>query len=190
MKDYFKQISKTVLADRWCRLYEYVFELKRRDGTWQKMSREVYARGPVVTCLLHNPKTDNVLLIRQFRLPCALNGRDPMIIETPAGMLDGIDPADRMRAELEEEAGFRVTKLEQIYDLMMSPGCLSEGLVFFTGTYDESNRVSDGGGLHHEGEDIEVLEIPFDEAYAMIKTGEICDAKTVLLLQHHALAHR
>lgn len=151
------------------------------------MSREVYERSAVVTCLLHNPKTDNVLLIRQFRLACALNGRDPLIIETPAGMLDGIDPTERMRLELEEETGYRVETLEKIFDLMMSPGCLSEGVIFFTGTYDENDRISDGGGLFDEGEDIEVLEIPFDKAFNLIQTGEICDAKTVLLLQHHAL---
>lgn len=187
MKDSFRFVSKTVLADGWCKLTEYLFDLKHRDGTWQRLSREVYARGSIVACLLHNPQNDHVLLIRQFRLPSLLIGRDSHVIEVPAGMLDGIDPEARMLAELEEETGFRVAKLEKLYDLMMSPGGLDENAVLFIGTYNANHRISDGGGLKHEGEDIEVLEMPLDDAIEMVKTGDIYDAKTVILLQHMAL---
>lgn len=184
-----KHISKTVLAQSWGRLTQYVFDFKRRDGTRQQLTREVYERGAAVACLLYNPKTDTVLLIRQFRLPHFLVGQSGYMIEIPAGMLDGTHPVDRMRAELEEETGYRIHKLHQVYDLMMSPGGTDETVIFFTGSYDETDRVSKGGGLMSEGEDIEVLHIPFKDALSMVKSGQICDAKTVLLLQHLALEH-
>ncbi len=187
MKEIIRIVSKKVLADNWCKLTEYIFDLKRRDGTWQRVSREVYARGTIVVCLLHNPENDHVLLIRQFRLPSFLIDRGGHVIEAPAGILDDINPEMRMQMELEEETGFRVTKLEKLYDLMMSPGSLDENAVFFTGTFCARDQVSDGGGLKDEGEDIEVLEMSLDQALKMIETGEIYDAKTVILLQHLAL---
>jgi len=183
----FRLISKTVLAEGWGKLSEYLFDHKRRDGTWQQLSREVYIRGPFVACLLHNPKNDHVLLTRQFRLPSIISGRDATVIEVPAGALDNIDPKARMIAELEEETGYRVKKIEQIFNLLMSPGATDETGIFFIGTYDVADQISDGGGLKDEGEDIEVLEMPFDVAFMMIETGEIYDAKTVILLQHLAL---
>lgn len=187
MKDFFRQVKKTVLADGWGSLNEYAFDLKRRDGTWQQLTREVYERGAAVTCLLHNPETDNIILIRQFRLASHVAGRDGFMIEAPAGTLDGIDPTERMIAELEEETGFRISYLQKIYDLIMSPGGADQTVTYFVGTYDPRDRVSDGGGLKDEGEDIEVLEIPLDKALAMVKSGEIFDAKTVILLQYMAL---
>ena len=190
MKEIIRIVSKKVLADSWCKLTEYIFDLKRRDGTWQRVSREVYARGTIVVCLLHNPENDHVILTRQFRLPSFLTDRGGHVVEAPAGVLDGINPVIRMQMELEEETGFRVAKLEKIYDLMMSPGSLDENAVFFTGTFCAHDQVSDGGGLKDEGEDIEVLVIPLSQALKMIKTGEIYDAKTVILLQYMALNKR
>jgi len=187
MTDYIRHISKTVLADGWKRFSEFTYELRNRDGSWQKQTREVYERGPAVTCLLRNPKTNHVLLTRQFRLPCHLVGRDAHLIEAPAGMLDGADPAGRMRMELQEETGFSVSKLTKVFELISSPGGVDEMVVYYVGEYDASDRVSAGGGLPEEGEDIEVLEIPLDKAIGMITTGEIYDSKTVLLLQYYAL---
>ncbi len=183
----FRLISKKVLAEGWGKLTEYLVDQKRRDGTWQQISREVYARGPFVACLLHNPKNDYVLLTRQFRLPSVLSGRDAYVIEVPAGVLDDIDPKARMIAELEEETGYRVTKFEELFNLLMSPGATDETGIFYIGTYDGGDQISDGGGLKDEGEDIEVLEMPLDKALKMIETAEIFDAKTVILLQHLAL---
>ena len=140
-----------------------------------------------MTCLLRNSDTDHVLLTRQFRLPCHLIGRDPHLIEAPAGMLDGADPVERMRLELEEETGFSVSKLIRLLDLISSPGGVDETVVYYVGEYSASDRVSDGGGIPYEGEDIEVMEIPLDEALQMITTGKIYDAKTVILLQYYAL---
>ncbi len=187
MTDFIRHISKVVLADGWKRFSEFTYELRNRDGSWQKQTREVYERGSAVTCLLRNPDTDHVLLTRQFRLPCHLIGRDAHLIEAPAGMLDGVDPVERMRLELEEETGFSVSKMTRLFDLISSPGGVDETVVYYVGEYRASDRVSDGGGVPDEGEDIEVLEIPLNDALHMITTGEIYDAKTVILLQHYAL---
>ncbi|KZM47795.1 NUDIX domain-containing protein [Labrenzia sp. OB1] len=188
--EFLKILETSVLSDDWGKLNRYRFELRRRDGSWQEQTREAYDRGNGVTCLLYNPETDCVLLTRQFRLPVWLNGKDPFLIETPAGLLEGAHPEDRMQAELIEETGFDVSVLEHLYDLHMSPGSVTEYLSFFTGTYHLKNKVSEGGGEREEGEDIQVLHVPLSKALDMIRTGEICDAKTIILLQDLALRKR
>ncbi|WP_299812014.1 NUDIX domain-containing protein [uncultured Roseibium sp.] len=188
--EFLKILESSVLSNDWGTLTRYRFELRRRDGSWQEQTREAYDGGNGVTCLLYNPETDCVLLTRQFRLPVWLNGKDPFLIETPAGLLEGAQPVDRMRAELIEETGFDISVLEHLFDVHMSPGSVTEYLSFFTGTYHLGNKVSEGGGEMHEGEDIEVLHIPLSEALDMIRAGEICDAKTIILLQELALRKR
>ncbi len=185
--DYFRFIDKAVLSDDWGTLTKYRFGFRRSDGAWQEQTREAYDRGNGVTCLLHDPETGCVLLTRQFRLPVLLNGQDPFLIETPAGLLEGAHPEDRMRSELIEETGFEVSELEHLFDIHMSPGSVTEFLSFFAGTYHLKDKVGVGGGEEHEGEDIEVLHVPLDKAIAMIRSGEICDAKTVIMLQDLAL---
>lgn len=185
--DFLKIVDAEVLANEWGKLTRYRIEYRRRDGTWQEQVREAYDRGNGVTCLLYNPDTGCVLLTRQFRLPVWLNDKDPFVIEAPAGMLDGAHPEDRMRAELVEETGFEISKLDHLFDVLMSPGALTEYLSFFSGTYHLKDQVAEGGGHEHEGEDIEVLHVRLDDALRMIRTGEICDAKTIILLQELAL---
>ena len=185
--EFFKLVSAETLSDNWGVLTRHTFELKRRDGSWQRQTREVYDRGSGAVALLYNPDTDCVLLTRQFRLPVRVHGEDGPLIEAPAGLLEGANPAARMRAELEEETGYRISELERLYEVFMSPGSVSETLVFFSGTYSMGDQVSDGGGNPHEGEDIEVLHVPLAEALQMIRSGEIRDAKTVMLLQELAL---
>ncbi|WP_395336182.1 NUDIX domain-containing protein [Novosphingobium sp. BL-8H] len=180
-------LNSRVLSDDWGKLTKYDFDLLRRDGNRQRQAREVYDRGNGATCLLHDPVNDTVLLTRQFRLPVYLNGGAAALVETPAGLLDGAEAAERMRAELIEETGYRIDRLTHLYDLYMSPGSVTEYLAFFVGTYSASDRMGQGGGKIEEGEDIEVLHVPFDDALHMIGRGEICDAKTVVLLQHLAL---
>lgn len=182
--DFLRPHSETVLADDWATLTKYKFDYRRRDGTWQRQVRQSYDRGNGAVALLHNPDTDCVLLTRQFRLPVFLNVGLPGLIEAPAGLLDGAAPLERMRAELAEETGFRIDKLTHLYDVHTSPGSVSEYLAYFIGTYAEQDRVSEGGGEVDEGEDIEVLHIPLAEAVAMIGKGEMCDAKTIILVQH------
>ncbi|POF32362.1 NUDIX domain-containing protein [Roseibium marinum] len=185
--EFLKILATSVLSDDWGTLTRYRFRFRRRDGTWQEQTREAYDRGNGATCLLYNPDTDCVLLTRQFRLPVWLSGKDPFLIETPAGLLEGAHPEDRMRAELIEETGFDVSRLEHLFDVHMSPGSVTEYLCFFAGTYHLNDKVSEGGGEKREGEDIEVLHVPLSKALEMIRTGEICDAKTIILLQDLAL---
>ena len=140
--------------------------------------------------LLHDPRADTVLLVRQFRLPMQVDGRDPFVIEAPAGLLEGDAPADRMREELLEETGYEAWDLRRVMELVMSPGSVTERLSCFVGAYDRGGRTDRGGGAEDEGEDIEVLHVPVSAALAMVASGEIADAKTVVLIQHFALAQR
>ncbi len=180
----YRPISQRVLADDWGRLTKYEYELQLRDGSWQRQTREAYDRGNGATCLLYNPANDHVLLTRQFRLPVLLNGGLESLIETPAGLLEGAEPAARMRAELMEETGYEVSELTHLFDIYMSPGSVTEYLAFFHGEYAENHKVGTGGGSADEGEDIDVLEIALPDAMQMISRGDIRDAKTIVLLQH------
>jgi nudix-type nucleoside diphosphatase (YffH/AdpP family) len=176
-----------VLSDNWYTLRKATFEFQHRDGTWSTQHREAYDRGNGATALLLDPERRTVVLTRQFRMPAYLNGhQDGMLIETPGGLLDD-DDADNavtaVRREIEEETGYVVDELRPLFDVYMSPGSVTERVVFFTGTYHTAQRTGDGGGQAHEGEDIEVLEIGLDEAAAMIGTGAIRDGKTIMLIQ-------
>ncbi len=185
--DFLKVVGSKVLADEWGTLTRYKIEYRRKDGSWQEQTREAYDRGHGAVCLLHNPDTGCVLLTRQFRLPAWLGGAEPLLIEAPAGLLEGAQPKERMRAELIEETGFEVSELEHLFDLYTSPGAITEYLAFFTGAYHLNDQVSEGGGAVDEGEDIEVMHVPLKDALGMIRSGDIQDAKTVILLQEFAL---
>ena len=174
----------SVLSNAWYLLRWAVFDYRGSDGTWTEQKREVYDRGNGATILLRDETRDTVLLTRQFRLPAYLNGHpDGMLIEAPAGLLDGDDAETAIRREAEEETGYRVEHVTRIGEYFMSPGSVTERVAFFTGSYRAGARVSDGGGLESEGEDIELVEVTLAEALAMIDRGEIVDGKTVLLLR-------
>lgn len=177
----------TVLSDDWYLLKKTTFSFRRTDGSWQRQSRETYDRGNGATILLYDPERRTVILTRQFRYPAFVNGHDDLLIEAPAGLLDEADPETRIRAETEEETGFRIRRLRQVFDAFMSPGSVTERLHFFIGEYRPGDRVSAGGGNAAEGEDISVLEVDVDAALAMIETGAIRDGKTIMLLQYAAL---
>ena len=177
----------TTLSDDWYVLKKTTFSYRRSDGTWQRQSRETYDRGNGATILLYDPQRRTVLLTRQFRYPAFVNGHDDLLIETPAGLLDDASPEDRIRAEVEEETGYRVSDVRLVFDAFMSPGSVTERLHFFVGSYSSTDQVSDGGGNAEEGEDIERLEPTIEEALEMIKDGRIRDGKTIMLLQYAAL---
>ncbi|GGL76240.1 NUDIX hydrolase [Wenxinia marina] len=183
----FRPVGEEVLSAAWGRLTRYTYDLRLRDGTWQRQVREVYDRGHGAAALLYDEAADTVLLIRQFRLPMQISGQDPYLIEVPAGLLEGADPAERMRSELMEETGYEVGPLRHVSDLIMSPGSVSEYVACFTGRYRREAQAGEGGGAADEGEDIEVLHVPFGAAMEMVRDGRIRDAKTVMLLQHLAL---
>ena len=176
----------SVLSARHYRLNEVEFDYRRGNGEWQTQKREVFDRGHAAALLPYNP-ANRVALTRQFRLPPYLAGHDDLLIEAAAGMLDNETPEKRIRAEAEEEIGYRLRDVRKVFEAFMSPGAVTEKLHFFVAEYDPSMRVGDGGGIAEEGEDIEVLELPIDEALAMISDGRIADAKTIMLLQYAAL---
>jgi len=168
-------------------LKSITFDYRRGNGEWQTQTREVYDRGNAAALLPYNLAGRTIVLVRQFRLPAYINGHDDLLIEAAAGMLDDASPEARIRAEVEEEAGYRLHDVKKVFEAFMSPGAVTEKLHCFVAEYDPSMRINDGGGLADEGEDIEVLELTIDSALAMIADGRIVDAKTIMLLQYAAL---
>ena len=180
-----KNLRRELLSDNWYRLEKATFDYQLNDGSWQTQSREAYDRGNGAVILLYNKLKKTVILTRQFRLPTYINGNDSgMLIEACAGLLDDHQPEECIRKETEEETGFRLTSVEKIFEVYMSPGSVTEILHFFIAEYSDNMKVSSGGGLREEQEHIEVLELPFDQALNMIAKGEIKDGKTIMLLQH------
>lgn len=180
-------VDVRTLSDNWYVLKTTTFDFLRSDGTWQRQHRETYDRGNGAVVLLYDRARQTVVLTRQFRFPAFVNGHDGMLIEAPAGLLDSASPEERIRAEIEEETGYRVATVRPIFEAFMSPGSVTEKLHFFVAEYDASAKAGHGGGLAGEGEDIEVLELPFADALAMLDSGAIADAKTIMLLQWAAL---
>ncbi|TWS99860.1 NUDIX domain-containing protein [Reyranella sp. CPCC 100927] len=176
-----------ILSDDWSVLKKTTFDYLRKDGTWQTQNRETYDRGNGAVILLYNRTAKTVVLIRQFRFPAYVNDHPEPLIEAPAGRLDAHDPETCIRKETEEETGYRVSQPRRIFNAFMSPGSITERLVFFVAEYNPADRAGAGGGDAAEGEEIDVIEPTLDEALAMIDRGEIADAKTIMLLQYAKL---
>jgi len=188
MSDKIRNLQRTLLSDNWYTLNKYSFEYQRPDGQWEAQEREAYDRGNGSTILLYNSAKNTVVLTRQFRLPTYVNGNsDGMLIETCAGLLDEKNAEDCIRKEAEEETGYRIQNVKKIYEAYMSPGSVTEVVYFFVAEYNASMKVSAGGGLAHEQENIEVLEYDFNDAISMIGSGDIKDGKTIMLLQYARL---
>ncbi|HSD07453.1 GDP-mannose pyrophosphatase NudK [Flavobacterium sp.] len=186
MKDPKITIQKTeLLSDNWYLLNKVTYNYQEENKNIETHTREVYDRGNGAAILLYNSAQKTVILTRQFRLPTYLNGNETgMMIEVCAGLLDKDNPEQCIIRETEEETGYRISVVKKVCETYMSPGAITEILYLFVGEYDASMKLTDGGGIAAEQEHIEVIELPFDEAYSMIKTGEIKDAKTVMLLQY------
>lgn len=180
------EIKKTeLLSDNWYILNKVTFDYQKKDYTWITQKREVYDRGNGAAILLYNSQKKTVILTKQFRLPTYLNGNESgMMIEVCAGLLDEDNPEECIIRETEEETGYRIANVQKVMETYMSPGAVTEILYLFVGEYDQSMKVSEGGGVEHEEENIEVMEMSYDDAYAMIESGQIKDAKTILLLQY------
>jgi nudix-type nucleoside diphosphatase (YffH/AdpP family) len=175
--------DERVLSDGHIKLNAVTFDWRRSDGVWQTQRREIVDRGNGAALLPYNLARRTVMLVKQFRYPAYVNGCDDLLIEAAAGLLDNEEPERRIRAEAEEEIGYRLRDIRKIFEAYMTPGAVTEKLHFFVGEYQPDTKVGDGGGNPHEGEDIEVLELEIDEALAMISDGRIMDAKTIMLLQ-------
>ncbi|WP_116769445.1 GDP-mannose pyrophosphatase NudK [Maribacter litoralis] len=180
-----KDVEKKLLSDNWYTLNKYTYKYQKLDGSWETQEREAYDRGNGAAILLYNSKKKTVVLTKQFRMPTYVNGNeDGMMIEVCAGLLDGDNPADCVRKETEEETGYKISNVQKVFQTYMSPGSVTEILYLFVGEYDESMKIGEGGGAEDETENIEVLELDFDDAMKMVASGEIKDAKTIMLLQY------
>ncbi|MCB0471916.1 MAG: GDP-mannose pyrophosphatase NudK [Flavobacteriaceae bacterium] len=173
------------LSDHWYKLDKVIFDYQMQNGKWRHQFRESYDRGNGACILLYNAAKKTVILTRQFRMPTYLNGNDDgMMIEACAGLLDEQDPVTCIIKEVEEETGYKIENPEKLFEIYSTPGAVTETIHYFIAEYDPSMQIGDGGGLEEEAEEIEVLELPFEKAFQMIETGEIKDAKTVILLQY------
>src|SRR6478672_11902641 len=189
MNQNIKILKTEILSDNWYTLKKVSYEYLKKDNSLQIQTREAYDRGNGATILLYNKEQKTVILTRQFRIPTYINGnKTGMLIEACAGLLDKDDPEACIRRETEEETGYKVHDVQKIFEAYMSPGSVTEILYFFVAQYTPMMKVTNGGGMEHEEENIEVLEISIDSAIDMMKNGEIRDARTIMLLQH-ALLH-
>jgi nudix-type nucleoside diphosphatase (YffH/AdpP family) len=176
-----------VLSSNYATLKDTTFEWRRANGEWQTQTRETFDRGNAATLLPYNLKQRTVVLVKQFRYPAYASGYDDLLIEAAAGLLENESPEVRIRAEAEEEIGYRLGEIRKILEAFMSPGAVTEKMHFFVGEYEPAMKIGSGGGVADEGEDIEVLELPIEQALAMVDDGRIVDAKTIMLLQYAAL---
>jgi GDP-mannose pyrophosphatase NudK len=188
MIDNIKILKTEVLSDSWYTLRRITYEYTKKDGSLQTQAREAYDRGNGAAVLLYNKAQRSVILTQQFRLPTYVNGNaDGLLIEVCAGLLDKDNPEACVRREAEEETGYKIKAVQKVLEAYMSPGSVTEILHLFIAEYDKDMKVAEGGGVEHEEENIEVLELNFDEAYAMIASGKIRDGKTIMLLQYAKL---
>ncbi|MDB5208823.1 MAG: protein containing C-terminal region of TrgB protein [Flavisolibacter sp.] len=180
-----KILKTEVLSDNWYLLKKISYQYVKKDGTSVTQSREAYDRGNGATILLYNQAQRTVILTRQFRLPTFINGNATgLLIEACAGLLDEDNPEECIRRETEEETGYRVSAVRKIFEAYMSPGSVTEILYFFIAAYSTEMKVGEGGGIEHEQENIEVLELDMEQALKMIDNGAIKDGKTIMLLQY------
>jgi nudix-type nucleoside diphosphatase (YffH/AdpP family) len=183
-QDTVRIIDEKLLSDEYYPLKNVTYEQRRPDGSWQRETHEVYDAASGAAVLLVDLKRRMLLLTRQFRIGARLAGHHGFLVEAAAGVLDGASPEDRIRAEIREETGYRVENVDKVMELFASPGSLTERVHYFVASYDPSMREGPGGGKQEEGENIEVLELGFEDAFARVASGEIADAKTVVLLQY------
>jgi GDP-mannose pyrophosphatase NudK len=183
-------VDTVILSDNWYTLKKVIYDVVGPDGLVIRQEREAYDRGNGATILLYNREQGTVILTRQFRLPTYINGNDTgLLIECCAGLLEQDHPEACIRRETMEETGYVVTAVEKVFEAYMSPGSVTEILHFFVAAYSSESKLQEGGGLAEEQENIEVLELPFSQAMDMIRTNEIRDGKTIMLLQYAALHH-
>ena len=180
-----KNLNISILSDNWYTLRKASFDYQKKDGSWEHQEREAYDRGNGAAIMLYNKEKGSVILTRQFRLATFLNANPSgMMIEACAGLIDSNDPEACIKRETEEETGYQISEVQKVFEAYMSPGSVTEILHFFIAAYLPSMKINEGGGLESEQEEIEVIELPFAAAYDMIDSGDIKDAKTILLLQY------
>ena len=186
-QDRIKHVGTRVRSSEWARLEAVEFDYLRHDGQWQRQKREIYHRGHGAALLLYNLEQATVILTRQFRYPAFEVDGDGFLLEVPAGVIEGDDPLATVLQEAEEETGFHIGDATFLFKAYVSPGSVTEQLHYYAAPYRAEQRIGAGGGLESEGEDIEVMEVRFDEVRQWIADGNITDGKTLLLMQYAAL---
>lgn len=182
-----RKVTKKLLSDNWYTLNKFIFEYQREDSTWENQEREVYDCGDAAAILLYNTNKQTVILTKQFRMPAYQNASETgngMLVEVCAGLLDGDTPEVCIKKETLEETGYKINSVTKVFQSFMVPGTVMQKVHFFVAEYSDNQKISEGGGADYETENIEVLELNFDAAFAMIASGEIKDGKTIMLLQH------
>ncbi|RVT87246.1 GDP-mannose pyrophosphatase [Rhodobacteraceae bacterium CCMM004] len=179
--------ARAVLSEGFSRLTRTHLDWRTESGAWIPLERECLERKDGCVFLPYDPDRRRVMLVRQFRWPAYVAGRDELLLEAAAGYLDGADPETRCRAEAQEELGLTLGAVRPVYDLLMLPGTVAARQVFLVATYDAAAPRGPGGGLPHEGEEVAPVEMEFEEALAAVADGRIVCAKTVILLQYAAL---
>ncbi len=150
------------------------------DGT--EAEREIEDHGAAAAVLPYDPERRTALLVRNLRPPLLYLGlEDAHLLEAPAGMLEDEQPADAARREALEEAGVRLAELEPFGAPFSTAGVSTERLHLFLAAYSRTDRVSPGGGLAEEHENIRVVEMPLAELWARVGRGEVDDLKTLAL---------
>lgn len=189
MSERYRMKSRRVISREWGTFSIYEIDYLTSSGKWQRQEREIYDRGHAAAILLHDSARDKVVLVRQFRLPVALDGDDGFLLEVCAGLIDaGETPDETARREAFEETGLSVTDIEHVSTCYASPGSVTELMNLYIGAYD--GPPPSGGGEGDHDEDVETIELPVSEALKMLQDKKIRDAKTVILLQHLALQSR
>lgn len=181
-----KNITQKILSKAWATLLQIDYEYKSKDGTWKNVSRESYDRGNGTGILLYNIEKRTVILTKQFRMPIYNTNQDEaMSIEVCAGAIDKNESAEStVIREVEEEVGYKIRDVQKVMEAYTSPGALTEKMYLYVAQYSDAMKINDGGGVASEHEEIEVLTISFSQALKMIQSGEIKDAKTIMLLQY------
>ena len=180
-------LEKHQEGSAWSTFYRIGYRFRGVDGRWVHQEREFLDRGDAIALMPYCAETGNVLLTRQFRMPVYLRRpEESLLIECCGGILDDPDPAVTTRHEAVEELGIELGPLEKVFEGYSTPGSVCEKVHYFIAPYNEAQRRHAGGGNAHEGEDIEVLEMPLPEALRQVRTGEIRDVRTIALLLYLA----
>lgn len=179
--------QRVMLSENWATLEEVTFDYQRSDGRWQTQTREIYHRGHGAAILLYNLERRSIVLVRQFRFPVWTLGEAGFLLEVPAGIVEAEDPEATIQAETEQETGFVIGRPTFLFRAFATPGAVTEQIHYYMAAYDSCSRSGHGGGNEAEGEDIEVLELDLEQAISLVGSGEIMDAKTILLIQYAQL---
>ncbi len=185
----FKLISQRTAHDGFFKLHIYTLQHQLFGGGWStEFSREVLDRGHAVAVLLHDPTTDQVILVEQFRPGALRDKAGPWMLEIVAGMIEvGEDDVDVARRESMEEAGCTVTEIEHMLDYYPSAGGCNEIISIYYAPVDLSTTQPGIHGLDSENEDIRTHIISLTTALEWLDNSRIKSSMTVIALQWLAL---